>query len=428
MDTIKVLSQLLEVSQEKIILALQERDHYKLRQKKKKTGGYRLICAPPENLKFIQHLILDKLFYQINQNKYWAKKQYIDYRISGLRYGGICYNGNLHIHKMYRFAYQLDLKDAFPSIRSIDFVPALRHFLLTELETYQAYVDELTAKENVKIVLPAGIGYSRRKHSRTSYKDRDYGKFTREKIARTKRYQCPWFFNEKTDWFRTRLVHENESVRTKMFEIAIDLVELIGNLCSLPTGNLPQGAPTSPFLLALTQSYLGLCNISKEFGKRNTLSIYVDDICVTSEKRLSKDDINEVIKKIEKKSCFKINRKKIRFFDRHKVDPLICGIRLGKAVIKSEEDIGKFSSFHWSFSCYEKKTKEELLKKIEKGKPEMKSFITVPKKVRKKFRALQFKLKNDPNNQELRDAYNGYRGILIDVDRRVKTNMNYLSR
>lgn len=82
-------------------------------------------------------------------------------------------------------------------------------------------------------------------------------------------------------------------------------------------GRLPQGAPTSPYLLNLVLLREGILIAIEDVFMRlgvslANLSIYADDISITMYKQPSRELIREIIAAIEVSGNFRVNRKKVR--------------------------------------------------------------------------------------------------------------------
>lgn len=87
--------------------------------------------------------------------------------------------------------------------------------------------------------------------------------------------------------------------------------------CVMHRGRLPQGAPTSPYLLNLVLYVEGiLIRIEEACIKAGTglvnLSIYADDISITLFKNPSRELVRDIIAAIEESGNLKVNRKKVR--------------------------------------------------------------------------------------------------------------------
>jgi len=111
------------------------------------------------------------------------------------------------------------------------------------------------------------------------------------------------------------------------------LKEFIDFLLPLVTFNgvLPQGAPTSPHLLNLVLCNSGLVSKVRGFLKERgivALSIYADDFAVSSVNPIPNEVKDELIELIERESDFRINRKKVFYFKRENIAPIVTGLRL----------------------------------------------------------------------------------------------------
>jgi len=108
--------------------------------------------------------------------------------------------------------------------------------------------------------------------------------------------------------------------------------ELVSIILRLIThnGRMIQGAPTSPYLLNLVLSRIGLVKelikICNDRVAPLTLSIYADDFIISSAKR--KIPVKKFIKAIEKFGVFKVNPKKIRLNRCRHQAHVITGISL----------------------------------------------------------------------------------------------------
>lgn len=103
--------------------------------------------------------------------------------------------------------------------------------------------------------------------------------------------------------------------------------------CVMHRGRLPQGAPTSPYLLNLalytdgilfrieevcTKAGVGLVNIS----------IYADDISITLFKNPSQELVKNIIAVVEARGNLRVNRKKVRINSRKHLPHEITGVKV----------------------------------------------------------------------------------------------------
>lgn len=294
----KLLADVLGWTETEIKTAIIHKDNYQFIPNRKKDGSIRRIYAPHPDLKKFQRRFLKYFLYQIIFDGecrriikgFRQRLSYID-------------NARGHITNNTNFVLRLDLKDAFPSVKTEHLRPVLREVLRTEIQRY-------TKKEH---------------------------------------RLRPLFPVKKAKWFR-RLIKDlpQTNLFVDPFEILDEFVELVLSLVTYQ-GELPQGAPTSPYLLNVVFSYSGLVKkiyqflsdkqiLVSEYGTSQVVfTIYADDFTISSSKPIPRSLINELIDLIERESFFKINRKKVFYFDRNRIAPLITGLRLVKLIKKREE-------------------------------------------------------------------------------------------
>lgn len=123
--------------------------------------------------------------------------------------------------------------------------------------------------------------------------------------------------------------------------------EFIGLMLLLTTrqGRLPQGAPSSPYLLNLVLCHTGMisrieavCNRFKKMESRLKFCLYVDDIIVSSAKaKISDYSIRKLIAAIEADGIFKVNAKKTNRNSVKYKAHIINGVVLSSSRVKREE-------------------------------------------------------------------------------------------
>lgn len=133
----------------------------------------------------------------------------------------------------------------------------------------------------------------------------------------------------------------NDSVLPKiMNQLAHDLSKLV--TCH---NVLPQGAPTSGFLLNLTISEIGLVdNVERILNasprqkhRKFAISVYVDDIAIVSMKRPSKTFLSNLEKAFSKSDIFRVNRKKTKVYDLRNFAAPILGMKLVRRPLNQKE-------------------------------------------------------------------------------------------
>jgi hypothetical protein len=281
-----------DVKADLIIKALQQYDQYKLKTIPKKSGGLRSLYVPPSDLKQLQKLILTRFLYRFKNKLSLSCHGFLPKK-------SILTNANSHRDKQWRHVIHLDLKDAFPSVKSEMIKAILQEYLLPEINDYEQQYQE------------------RKKYPNKWFK----------KIY----HKHPIFPTRRVRWFRRLIINHPGS------DLPLDIAErFIDHLISLTTfqGRLPQGAPTSPFLLNLVISYLGIPeSISNELdnlGYTHVFTIYADDMVISTKKEIPPEVEEKLITIIEASGVFTVNRKKTIRFNRCQIAPLITGLRIVK--------------------------------------------------------------------------------------------------
>lgn len=257
-------------------------DVYAPHSKKKKSGGVRTISVPHKKLLKFQRRLLGYFFYRIFQ------QGWMDRRIHGfLPAHSTLTNARVHLRSEMQYVVRMDLKDAFPSVSPQMVRAALWKILAVEVLQYR-----LAA-------------------------------FPRP----------PLFSTRKTKWFR-RLFKKTPPIYLKKVKPLAIIDEFLDALLPLVThdGGLPQGAPTSPFLLNLVLSHYGIPGMAEEWfgreGRSVCVSVYADDFTVSSATPFSREEVEEFMVSVERLGVFCFNRAKVVFFDRRQVAPLVTGLRL----------------------------------------------------------------------------------------------------
>ena len=303
----KLLAGVLDWPEENIKKAILFKDSYKLITRKKKDGSLRKIYAPHPALKRFQRRFLKYFLYRIPLGSslpikgFRPKSSYVD-------------NAKEHAQRNVRFVLRLDFQDAFPSVK---------------VEYLRAILKEVLSSEVKR------------------YIEKDYQK-------------GPLFPNKRVKWFR-RLFKDLPQLNLFSVNPLKTLDEFIELILPLITyqGKLPQGAPSSPYLLNIVLCYSDLLwkihrflwdngiLFSENEVSRVLSTIYADDLTISSSEPISRSLINQLIDLIEQESPFKINRKKIAYFSRRRIAPLVTGLRLVRLVktglelenLLSEEDL-----------------------------------------------------------------------------------------
>ena len=295
--SVKLLADLLGVSIRKVARAHQLRNSYFLLKEPKEDGTMREIWAPHEDLKDVQHLILKEFLYRIplGENEvfffgFQPGRSWVD-------------NARFHAGVNFPHVLRLDLKSAFPSI----------------------------TREYLAVVLGAALRA-------------EVHRIRTARLQRGEEFLQPLFPAREVGWFR-KLLTTAESERDPLMDPKAILIGFLELLLDLTTfrGRLVQGAPTSPRLLNLAVAYADLIGRMRKVltmggvGVIATfpITVYADDFTLSSVIRFDQPLIEKLILAIEGAgTCFRVNRKKIRVYERRQIAPLITGLRaLGREKI-----------------------------------------------------------------------------------------------
>ena len=277
---------------ELIIKALNQCADYKLKTIPKKNGSLRKLYVPPTDLKKLQRLLLRNFFYLF--------KSKISLTMHGFLPGrSIVSNANSHKDKSWKHVTRLDLKDAFPSVKAENIRSIFQEYLFQEIADYADQYRERKLKP--------------RKWFKKIY------------------HLHPIFPSRRVRWFRRLIINNLDS--DFPWDITARFIEHLVTLTTYQ-GALPQGAPTSPFLLNLVLSHLKIPeNISRQLNEEaydHALSIYADDIVISTKKEITRDMLGKLISTIEASGTFTVNREKTIQSKRRQIDPLITGLRVAK--------------------------------------------------------------------------------------------------
>lgn len=405
----RLLAQSIGISQKTLRDAYKARESYVVHRIKKRSGGFRVIHEPPEILKYVQKRILACIFYPLFRN------DCIDKRMFGfLPHRSIADNAYNHTKQPWNFLYKIDLKDAFPSIDSLRIAIALRTLIL---ENTQINIDTFLKDEEV---------YNERISQKGKKRRRLKG------VAHSKAYKIHALSfksiigrNPETAWFRKMLLGSDEQYAEAQFLI-IKVVDIIADICTLPSGVLPQGAPTSGFLLTVVATHVSLLDIIQSnlynLGAHQTrVSMYADDVAFSTMKKISWNDMQKVIGSIESIGIWDVNKSKIYEYNRNSTGPVVCGIRIGRYRIYSEKQRDVF----WNEIDVSYNT---LCERIKEGGSWSVDFVTSPKKLKKKIRALEYKLSQNPDDDILRRTVLGYRAYIVDIKRKSRLPFNIFKK
>lgn len=266
---------------------------YEPRRKIKKSGGFRTLWVPHKALKQFQNRFLHYFLYRL------LDRGFIDIRIRGfIPKSSHVRNASFHARPETAFTVRLDLKDAFPSVRVEQVRSALQAVIEKELSLYMEIERERRAGG----------------------------------VKRIRSYPNPPLFAwKKVKWFRRIFKGGKPWSSFDPQKVGEEFLQAILPLVTLK-GAIPQGAPTSPFLLNLVLSHEGIpekmYHWFRERGTDVRFSIYADDFTISSATPITKEAVEGCMEMIEQETKFRFNREKICFFDRRQGAPLVTGLRL----------------------------------------------------------------------------------------------------
>lgn len=288
-----LLARLLEIDVSTIRLALKNKCLYRTILIDKGQGKKRRLDIPPDDLKIIQGLLLEKLFSRINMSIFpdWSKLT-----------GFITGKSNRHNtipHINGKSFIQIDLADAFPSVN-----------------------EEMVRRSLSVLFDPCVIKRMFNRPSLRWFRNRFFAELN---PSTNKTYSYP------DDGMDLPIDYEITPINVlwAMREIIIWLT-VFDNL-------LPQGTPTAPFLFNLA---IVDCQISTLVQKTldsflpdndSVITVYADNLTISSQKlTLSVDDAYCIISAIESQTSFHINRDKIHCTNIKNKSPIITGLSIGK--------------------------------------------------------------------------------------------------
>ncbi len=407
-----LLVQLCKASNEDIIVsAFDSLESYTEYKKKKRLGGFRTISVPPKELKTVQKKLLGVLnklekrscFYLTKHpffsNQVFYKpglKSFIDPRLYGSIKGkSVTSAARVHTFSNSNFLIELDIKNAFPSVKRNTVFEVLKKIIICEFKTYfETYKAD-------KFIYKKFARGSRRRNTRYNNRPRYNPLYIR----------FPLFSNRDCYAFRSFVrsqAHKYEFFEdTRLEDIASNLAHLMTDLVT-KDGSLPQGSPTSGMILNLIISDKILPFL--KLGFNHCLSIYVDNILISSDKKPDQEMIDKIISQFEKDDLFKINTDKTCVYDLRNQSGHILGIK----IVKRPARVDELAQMRWN----NYKNAPPGLKKNDKhGLTEswQKTHLTLCKKTQKLYRAkLHNCIVNEVDEDTLSKAH-GYIGHLVSI-------------
>ncbi len=405
------------VSEDTLLKAFDEIDKYKTWRKKKKSGnGFRLIAEPAENLKKFQRGLLKTLNRLQKRREYYIKNN--DCLPYSVRLGEMCKNisfaqhGGLkkkststlireHIWTNAHFVIKVDLKKAFPHAGG---------------EMVQELFNSLF-KEEINFLHQAMVWRSKLvKHLlvKSDYDDLRRFYYEKIKLERDIKRQYPrytLFPTTKVPRFRS-LLRELHSKNLDFNES--DVVEIISRASLylsglvVRAGSIPQGAPTSSMILNILLTRRGLFSFLATLFPRSNVTVYTDDIIISTMNRPTVDQINQMVEKM-RNIGFPYNPKKLYIFDLRKTSAYVLGMKLVKRSTPEAEVLLKKGSP--GFKHPRGFARANRIKKDWYA-----THATLPKDLQKRYRACFYQACHTIGfSQEFFDTALGYHGHIVST-------------
>ena len=367
----KLIADLLGLKASELNIIYEYRNSYSTKKIAKRNGKLRTINEPHAVLKMFQSRFLKRWLYRI----YF--RGFLDGHIySFLPERSAIKNVRAHTKGNARYIIKLDLKDAFPSITSSLLSSALIWAVNRELKFLRNDLPELR---------------------------KWYGRGHERKCAYPRN---PLFPYKRVAWFRKLI--KNEKAKERVDDIISQFVFRLVPLLTYE-GSLPQGAPTSPFLLNLVISYLALNNRIKHYlksqGYSSLVTVYCDDFTISTSRLPNYELIAGLEAEIER-TGLKINRAKTKVFDRRQIAPLIMGLRLTKTTLSGDEIKPLFTKLPVTRGAR---------KRYNKGGKWQLNEVAVPKKYLRQTRAMMHNLARQPQDDKLIATVKGRLSYIISV-------------
>ncbi len=424
-----------------IITNAKENNHYKRWYKKKNSGkGYRPIDEPYEDLARAQFLIYQKLLMKIYKR---------DDLYNEAIFGGVLGRSpkqNAMYHAMGSpklFFYRFDFKSAFPSVKREHVFSFWKKLLLDEVDLYRKqyrYYKEVLAPLRARSLKRKPNGsrsreleehqkrwkkyYELRSEAKKTSNWTNYHQYKTKLFASPKNLKIlrkykkegvkswwdvynkyPLIPNRTSKWFR-KLVTDGNNLLVE--DIVDRTAKLLSELTSME-GNkgMAQGATTSMMMLNLIVSKEKILpKIRKFFSEKyptvpTKVSIYVDDITISTNKRLSLEDEMEIVRIVENVGIFKIAKEKTLRFDRVSHSPVVTGYRI---VTKNLP----FQEVEWMMKDGTKSERKAVKNCLEKKRPWKVDKVTVPKARLKKARGMIRRALESPVDDPIHQRLLGY--------------------
>lgn len=358
----KIIAKVCETDEQKLLEAFDGIDKYRPIIRTKRNGKQRKIFAPPDELLAVQKSLLKNFLYK-SVNPKATEHLKLNSRLMGFIPKKSCADHVLVHTKSYtRFILKIDIQNAFPSVSKKIIEDLLWSFIFSETKNYQEACEKRKAFfvfHDAGKIISSKYGYPPKNKIRLAAWKRRAGLMLEQLVPGHYRYdRLVWaavvrrhlwakyyprlsiFVNQKFYEYRALIKDDELQSSSNSRQVLHELVSQISNLVTLD-GAMPQGAATSGFLFDLIVSKLGLLGeieaVINSFSRRNTLSMYADDIVIGFTKKPDKEIIKSIIRVVEKSRVFTINPEKTKLFDRRSIAPAITGFRLIRRQATADE-------------------------------------------------------------------------------------------
>lgn len=326
----------------------------------KRNGGKRQISIPEPTLKKVQRRILKRILY----------RTFSPIAIKGFRPGGsVVSNAHLHLSMVRErknslvryvppYVLRVDLKDAFGTVSNALFEQFKDKFcqrILGTQELFRAKIRLATHRRYENHYWDSGCPQCKELLLKIDDRSSEniVDQFLKQVLKSKKdpglrKLYYSWLRNSKPEG-QLELFSEWET-SFNFQDLVRETINIFIKLC-FHNGSLPQGAPTSPYLLNLAIQYSGLldrlyeiegrlgdplCIGPEDLNKLFVFSIYADDITFSSSvsfrSRPFENDHRTlrdiIVNEIEKDGIWKVNDTKTREYHFKKEMPMVTGLRL----------------------------------------------------------------------------------------------------
>ena len=394
----KTKTRLFEETQNLVGVAFDSLESCVTRRKKKRSGGYRIITAPPAELKQVLRKLVLILYRLQKRGEYYDKNpqdvRKVEYRDGcknhihpslhgGLQNKSIATTARVHTQTDACFLIELDLKNAFPSVTRASVLEILNKIITTECKTY----------------------FYTYKGQRGKNRKRLGGHFNPNYV------RLPLFNNRDCKEFRIfirKQALQYESFEdTQIGEVVATIAHQIANLVT-HKGFLPQGFPTSNMILNLILSENILPFLKLDFHYK--LSIYVDNIFISTNTKPTSEMIEKISAVFERDGLFTINKQKTSVFDLRNQAGHILGMKLVRRTA-NQENLERMRSYNYTTRA----AVHGFKKRDTENKPWKVTHLSLSQKTQKTYRALLHRTMNETVDEETLAKANGYIGHLVSI-------------